>query len=419
MVGNESSQNQHYVSVLTYLYRRDDMVVMFDLITSILFLLVVAIGLGAIFNNFGLPEVVGAIIAGILLGPAVSGLILPSSELSTISLLALFFIILQIGIEASSDIFSKNIKYVMGFAAFSFIIPFLIMSLGSYYFFGLHYLEAVSVSLAVSIPSISITSVLLVRSGLIKMDDGLRLLGGVAMSDTIAFIILASFQRPASTIIIVLASLAAFLVFVYFLDLFLKSRSERIRGRFGHLTNTEKEGVIFAAVILMGLAVSSFFEYIGITFVLGAFFSGLLIHQNSVGEQTYGVLKRTFQRINSSFFIPLFFSISGLEMTLIPVSSLPYLLFLVIITATVGGFAAYQFSRLYMKNITPRVSLGIFGGRGAVGIIIASITLSNGFIGSKDYSVAIFATIIMAMTFTFIFERSLRKMSNSSPVITG
>ena len=105
-------------------------------------------------------------------------------------------------------------------------------------------------------------------------------------------------------------------------------------------------------------------------------------------------------------------------MTLIPVSYLPYLLFLVIITATVGGFAAYQFSRLYMKNITPRVSLGIFGGRGAVGIIIASITLSNGFIGSKDYSVAIFATIIMAMTFTFIFERSLRKMSHSSPVMT-
>ncbi len=409
---------QYPVSMQVYLYRREDMAIMFDLITSILFLLVVAIGLGAIFNNFGLPEVVGAIIAGILLGPAVSGLILPSSELSTISLLALFFIILQIGIEASSDIFSKNVKYVTGFAVFSFIIPFLVMSLGSFYIFRLPYLEAVSVSLAVSIPSISITSVLLVRSGLIKMDDGLRLLGGVAMSDTIAFIILASFHRPVSTIIIVSASLAAFMILVYFLDVFLKSRSEKIRLRFGHLTTTEKEGVIFAAVIMMGLAVSSLFEYIGITFVLGAFFSGLIIHQNSVGEQTYGVLKRTFQRINSSFFIPLFFSISGLEMTLIPVSYLPYLVFLVVVTASIGGFAAYQFSRRYMKNITPRVSLGIFGGRGAVGIIIASIALSNGFIGSKDYSVAIFATIIMAISFTSVFERSLRKMSRSSSVTT-
>ena len=385
-----------------------------DLITSILLLLVVAIGLGTIFNNFGLPEVVGAIIAGILLGPAVSSIILPSSELSTISLLALFFIILQIGIEASSDIFSKNIKYVTGFALTSFLVPFLIMSAGSMFIFNLSYLGAISVSLSVSIPSISITSVLLVRSWLIKMDDGLRLLGGVAMSDTIAFIIFVSFHRPVSTIIVVSTSLAIFMVLLYFLDVFLKARSERIRSRFDKLSTSQKESLIFAAVILMGLGVSSLFEYIGITFVLGAFFSGLIIHQNSVGEETYGVLKRTFQRINSSFFIPLFFSISGLEMTLIPVSLIPYLVFLVAVTASIGGFAAYQFSKRYMKDITPRVSLGIFGGRGAVGIIIASIALSKSFIDATYYSVAIFATIVMALSFTFIFESSLKKMEKSS-----
>ena len=384
-----------------------------DLITSILLLLVVGIGIGELFNVIGLPEVVGAIIAGIILGPAVTGLIIPTSELSTISLLALFFIILQIGIEASSDIFSRNIKYVTGFAISSFIVPFLVMSLGSFYFFKLPYLEAVSVSLSVSIPSISIASVLLVKSGLIKMEDGLRLLGGVAMSDAVAFIILVSFHRPILTITIDSLSFAVFLVGLYFLDMFLKSKSERLIRGFTRLNGTQKEAIIFAIVIMMGLAVSSLFEYIGITFVLGAFFSGLIIHQNSVGEETYGVLKRTFQRINSSFFIPLFFSISGLEMSLIPVSLLPYLLFLVIVTASIGGIAAYQFSRRYMKNVTPKVSLGIFGGRGAVGIIIASIALSKGFIDSTYYSTAIFATIIMAISFTFIFEHSLKKMSFS------
>ncbi len=381
---------------------------MSDLITSILLLLVVGIGLGELFNIIGLPEVVGAIIAGIILGPAVTGLIFPTSELSTISLLALFFIILQIGIEASADIFTKNIRYVTSFALSSFIVPFLVMSLGSFYLFKLPYLEAVSVSLSVSVPSISITSVLLVKSGLIKMEDGMRLLGGVAMSDTVAFIILVSFHRPLFSIAIDSISFAVFLVCLYFLDMFLKSKSEHLVRGFNRLSETHKEAIIFAIVIVMGLAVSSFFEFIGITFVLGAFFSGLIIHQNSVGEQTYGVLKRTFQRINSSFFIPLFFSISGLEMTLIPVSHLPYLVFLVVVTASIGGFAAYQFSRRYMKNITPGVSLGIFGGRGAVGIIIASIALSNGFISSTLYSVAIFATIIMAVSFTFVFERSLK-----------
>ena len=381
---------------------------MLDLITSILLLLIVAIGLGEIFNRFSLPEVVGAIIAGIVLGPAVFGVVLPSSELSTISVLALFFIILQIGVEASADIFSKNIRYVTGFALTSFIVPLILMSLGSIFIFKLPYLEAVSTSLSVSVPSISIASVLLVRSGLIKMEDGLRLLGGVAMSDAIAFIVLVSFHKPLITIAIDSASLAAFVVCLYFLDMLLKSKSELLIRRLDMFTRREKEGIIFAVVIMMGLAASVLFEYIGITFVLGAFFSGLIIHQNTIGEHAFGILRRTFQRINSSFFIPLFFSISGLEVSMIPFSAIPYMIFLIAVTASIGGLFAYSFSRRYMRSITPFVSLGIFGGRGAVGIIIASLAISKGFINSTYYSVAIFATVIMAVTFTLVFGRSLR-----------
>ncbi len=380
---------------------------MLDLITSILLLLIVAIGLGQLFNFFSLPEIVGAILAGILLGPAVSGIIIPSSNLSTISTLALFFIILQIGVEASSDIFSKNIRYVTGFAVTSFIVPFLVMSIVSIFAFKLPYLEAVSTSLAVSIPSISITSVLLVQSGLIRTEDGFRLLGGVAMSDAVAFIILVSFHHAASTVAIDSALLASFVIALYFLDMYLKTKSDFLIRRFDMFSRRGREGIIFAGVILMGLAASVLFEYIGITFVLGAFFSGLIIHQNTFGEHTYGILKRTFQRINSSFFVPLFFSISGLEVSIIPFYTIPYLLVLLLITTIIGGFAAYKFSKRYMKSIKPTVSLGIFGVRGAVGIIIASIALSKGFINNTYYSVAVIATVIMAIVFTFVFQRSI------------
>ena len=383
--------------------------IMGDLITSILILLAVAIGLGEVFNLIGLPEIVGPIIAGIILGPLILGFVTPSPELSTISSLSLFFIILQIGIESSSDIFSKNIKYVILFAISSFLVPFIVMSIGSFYIFRLPYLEAVSISLSVSIPSISISSVLLVKSGLIKMEDGLRLLGGVAMSDVIAFIIFVSFQRPFIAIAIDSAALAVFIFVIFILDTYIKSKSDRIISILSKLTDIEKEGMIFAIVIVIGLAVSSLFEYIGITFVLGAFFSGLIIHQNSVGEQTYGVLNRTFRRINSSFFIPMFFSISGLNVTIISANLLPLLLFLIITTSSIGGFLAYYFSKKYMKKITPGVSVGIFGVRGAVGIIIASLGLTDRFITNADYSLAIFATVIMAICFTFVFEYSLKK----------
>ena len=53
--------------------------------------------------------------------------------------------------------------------------------------------------------------------------------------------------------------------------------------------------------------------------------------------------------------------------------------------------------------------MGIFGVRGAVGIIIASLGLTDRFITNADYSLAIFATVIMAICFTFVFEYSLKK----------
>lgn len=388
---------------------------MSDFIPAILLLLVVSIGLGSLFKAIGLPDVVGAIVAGVIIGPAVFGLIAPTPELSVISLLALFFIILQIGIESSSDIFSRNIGFISGFAVASFIVPFLVMATGSYFIFRLPYFEAISVALSVSIPSISITSVLLLRSGLIKTEDGRRLLGAVAMSDVIAFIILVSFYRPPLTLLVISMSLVAFVIGLYFFDKFLKATSEHIIPRLDRLKDPEKEAVIFAIIILMGLGVSTLFEYIGISFVMGAFFSGLIIHRTSVGEQTYSMLKVTLQRINSSFFIPLFFSISGVEMTIIALTVIPYLLFLLTVTIVVGGYAAYKFSQHYMKHISPSVSVGIFGGRGAVGIIIASLALSDGWMSEEYYSVAIFATIIMAIIFTFVFDRAVKK----NPITTA
>lgn len=388
---------------------------MSDFIPFILLLLVVSIGLGSLFKALGLPDVVGAIVAGILIGPAVFGIVTPTPELSAISLLALFFIILQIGIESSSDIFSRNIGFISGFAVTSFILPFMAMAAGSYFIFRLPYFEAISVALSVSIPSISITSVLLLRSGLIRIEDGQRLLGAVAMSDVIAFIILVSFYRPPLALLIISLSLVVFVIGLYYFDRFLKATSDHIIPRLDRLNDPEKEAVVFAIVILMGLGVSTLFEYIGISFVMGAFFSGLIIHKNSVGEQTYGMLKVTLQRINSSFFIPIFFSISGVELSIIALSIIPYLLFLLMVTIVVGGYAAYKFSQHYLKHISPSVSVGIFGGRGAVGIIIASLALSDGWMSEEYYSVAIFATVIMSIAFTFVFGSAVKKNPIKQP----
>ncbi|MGC8645614.1 MAG: cation:proton antiporter [Thermoplasmata archaeon] len=380
---------------------------MLNLIESILILLAVAIGLGEVFNLLNLPEVVGAIIAGVILGPAVFGVLTPNTDFSTIDEIALFFIILQIGIEASSDVFTLSIGYMLRFTFLAFLVPLAIMTTGAHFIFHVTFLRSLIVSLAVAIPSISITSVLLIKSGLIKAEAGLKLLGGVALSDLIAFVILSSVGSTSWRIAEVAASLTAFIIFLGVFDRYLKLRSEGlIHGAERFMER--REGLVFAIVIIMGLAVSSLFEYIGITFVLGAFFSGLIIHRNTVGERVHGTLMRTFQRINNSFFIPIFFSISGLLVTRLPITLIPLASFLVIVTSVVGGTLSYLIAKRLLREIRPATALGIFGGRGAVGVIIATISLSRGLISDELYSMAMMATVVMAIVFTFIFDLSMR-----------
>jgi len=383
-----------------------------SLIESILILLVVAIGLGEVLNIFNLPDVVGAIVAGIILGPAVLGILRPNDIFSAISDIALFFLILQIGIEASAEVFTLNVRYMFRSALLAFLVPLIVMTVGTNLIFHRSFLESFSISLAVGVPSISIASVLLIKSQLIKKDVGLKLLGGVAFSDLIAFVMLSSIGSTISKVGGVAASLIAFVLLLGLLDRYLKLRSEGVIRRAENFME-RKEGLVFAIVIIMGLAVSSLFEYIGITFVLGAFFSGLVIHRNTVGERVHGILMRTFHRINSSFFIPIFFSISGLLVTRISLALVPLTLFLIIVTAVLGGSLSYLVASRTLKDIRPSSAVGIFGARGAVGVIIASISLSRGFMGSQFYSIALVVTVIMAITFTFIFDFSIHGRRNA------
>ncbi|HEX4878964.1 MAG TPA: cation:proton antiporter, partial [Limnobacter sp.] len=70
-----------------------------SLLSSLLLLIVVARIFGRLFARFNQPELIGEILAGVLLGPAILGLIEPNAALAGITELAVFLIILSAGLE--------------------------------------------------------------------------------------------------------------------------------------------------------------------------------------------------------------------------------------------------------------------------------------------------------------------------------
>ncbi|MCL4438801.1 MAG: cation:proton antiporter [Candidatus Thermoplasmatota archaeon] len=368
-----------------------------SLILSILILLITALILGELVEHFGIPAVVGEIIAGVIFGPSVLDLIKSNSVLSGISEISLFFIILLIGVDQTTETLKKHLGKAFALSLSSFIVPSAIMSAIAFYYFGLPASESILVSVAVGIPSISIISVMVRGYNIEKSELGMTIIASVIVSDTIAFTVTSAF-RDEITFIYGIVSIVVFLILLFILDLILRSHSDAVKNFFSRIRARERgEKVIFGSIIVGGLIISAIFEVIGITYVLGAFFAGLLINELVLGAELQGVLTRTLGRIDDSFFIPVFFAIAGLDF-IIP--STQYLLLLLVLLAVSGLFASllnYFTAGVMLGKQYSRTVMGFLGGRGAVGIAIATVALSAGLIGKELYSNILIATIVLSL----------------------
>ncbi len=97
-----------------------------SLLATLLVLVVLARLLGKLCARYGQPEIVGEILAGVLLGPSVLNLVTPNPALSGIADLAVFLVILAAGLEMRfSDIFDAMRGRGLVLALLAFLIPFL------------------------------------------------------------------------------------------------------------------------------------------------------------------------------------------------------------------------------------------------------------------------------------------------------
>ena len=379
-----------------------------EIIIALLLLLGVSLIMGELFERYHMPGIVGNILAGLILGPAILDFVTLTPELSAIAEVSLFFIILLIGLEVTTDLITKNIKRYSVFSFTGFIIPSAVISVLLILGFGLNYVEGIITAIAIGIPSISIISVLVLRYKLMRYDDGSIIIASTVISDIIAFSILAVLTNSANVLYII-AALAVVFVLLFIMDSMIKKHALYIRKFFNRMSASDSgERITFGLIIVAGLVVASIFQLIGITYVLGAFFAGMLIYDTIMGKRFYRRVSRTFKRINYSFFIPLFFGIAGLS-AIFP--SGIYIIMLLAALGIVGLFsiATYLFGRRLFKNIDSATGTGIMGSRGAVGITIGSIAFTTGLISIDIYSIIILGTIILSLFMPLLISRKDKK----------
>jgi Kef-type K+ transport system membrane component KefB len=384
---------------------------LFGIITDILIVLAAALLLGEVFERFRLPAVVGEILSGMIIGPALLGLVIADEPLKAVSSIALFFIIFHIGFEMKTQMLKGRISAASLFSITSFIIPLFLTALAALLLFPFGTTEIFILSLAIAVPSLSIVSVLIWQYKLLQTTTGQIILASVTVSDVLAFIFLASIIRSLESTFMISIEIIIFIVAFVLLDTVLNRKPEVFRkllSRSGKLF--KRQDFAFALLIVFALLISAIFQNIGLSFILGAFFAGLIVHDGLIGRKACDRVSQTLSTMNSIFFVPLFFGFAGIEVVLAGINY-AYFVSLAIVTAIALGSGValtYIVSKktLGKVKVVPKQLAGILGGRGAIGIVIATVALGNGFLSEAGFSLVIIATLIISLVVPFLAGRT-------------
>ena len=383
----------------------------YPFIFQVLIVLAAAVIVGEVFEQFRMPSVAGELLSGIILGPTVLGVISFSSDLQALSTIALFFIIFLIGLEMNTETLRKHVPAAFLLALTSFVLPLLLAFVIAAIALPFGRTSDFVVALAIAVPSISIISVLVMQYEILEKESGQIILSTVVVADLVAFVLLAAASTPIPGTLSVIADTAIFIAAFLLVDWILNTRPRAVRNALARVGGMARsEDLAYALLIVVGLAVASIFQVIGLSYIIGAYFAGLIVHDGLVGRKAFREVSQTLARMNRALFVPFFFGFAGLEANLASSSYwlLPWLGVVIAASIVPATVLTYYGARHALRAGDPggpkQIALTL-GGRGAVGIVIASVALGNGILDSTAYSLIVIGTLGISLLVPLLLGR--------------
>ncbi|SRR5579884_3104777 len=236
---------------------------------------------GEIFEQMTLPAVLGEILAGVLLGPYATGLVVPNDTVYSIAEVGAVFLLFSVGLETRPKDLIRVGRQSLGVALVGIVVPF---GLGFLYMRlrGEATHEAVFVAAAMVATSVGITARVLADLHVLNTRVARIILGAAVFDDVLGMVLLAVVTGVVSTTGVQWVQLAVLFVEAVGFTLamiFLGPRLvQQMRPGLRRLS-TQNAPLILSLAICLGLSVAA--ERIGLAAIIGAFFAGLAFAEYS------------------------------------------------------------------------------------------------------------------------------------------
>lgn len=371
-------------------------------ILNLLMILAAAWAGGNLARRLGYPAILGELIAGIILGPGLLGLLGYTETVKVLSEIGIILLMVYIGMEIDFHDLKKASWPGMLAALGGFIVPF---ALGYFtiVWFGGSPMAGLFVAIAVGVTSLATKSRILVDLKLLNTRIAYVLMAGALISDTLALLIFAGIVSFADTgileihkIMVVSGKALLFFAVTIFGGLYLLP----LLGKYMSRSKIKSSTFYFTVILIVTFGYSELAELAGLHNILGAFMAGLFIKDRLFPRNISKEVQKAFYDVSIGFMAPIFFISAGFFVDISVFQSDLKLLLVVIIMAVAGkilGTALFYLPSGYGWREGITVGAGM-NGRGAVEIIIAGIGLQMGIINETIFSILLFMAIFTTLT---------------------
>ena len=340
-----------------------------------------------------MPKVLGGLIAGIVLGPAMLNIVQNSTILEALSKFGIILIMFLAGMETSIKKFIANSNKYVIIAATGVIVPLILGTI-----FSLIYIQDLKTNLffgaVITATSVSITVETLIEMKKIKSSVGVAILGAGVVDDIIGIlfltIIINSGNLHINTFTIMIIKIILFFGIAIALGLLLFKVFEKIEKKDTKTEQMPTYSIAFA-LILAYIA-----ERLGVSGIIGAYIAGLVIGNTEKGRKVKGKIDLIVHMI----FSPIFFASVGLNLTTLNFSKQAWI-FIIIFTAVtivskiIGNGLGAKICG-YTNDKAVQIGIGM-ATRGEVALIMANEAKKISLINEEIFSIVIITVLLVTL----------------------
>ncbi|MCI7658996.1 cation:proton antiporter [Flintibacter sp.] len=360
-----------------------------------------------------LPQVVGALVAGMILGPSMLGIVSSTEFLAQVSELGVIVLMFAAGLQTDINELKASGKASFWIALCGVCVPWL----GGFGVAALYnqgngaFWENVFVGTVLTATSVSISVETLKEMGKLSTRSGSAILGAALIDDVLGLILLTfitSASSQGSELGIVLIKVLLFFV------------TTAVVGKLVHhliqvwMDCAQWNRKRFAVI---SLAFCFFYAYIaeavfGVAGIIGAFFAGLMISNTT--RATY--INSRCETLSYMFLSPIFFASVGLKVSLEYMDWNTAVLTLIItlvaiVTKIIGCGISARICR-YTTDESLRIGVGMVS-RGEVALIVANKGIASGMM-SQVFLAPVVLMVVVTTVITPVMLRAVYPKSKKA-----